>query len=234
MFDILQNLRAGPVLPVPVLCTFFLIALVLLIYCIDSDLSSPDREVNTSGVGAWFMSIIALGCMLILIPLMFEPPAEPLRVELLALFLYCVLYFFIGTVWAFARWFLHLLNVRTSFVDFKLAFMYDNKITDTDVKSWGGTAVCEFAKQIQRRFRTYVNYDVPVDHKDLFDPAEITHAIKPVAARNKSNICQWIVFWPVSCVWTVIDDPIRRLVRFIFNSIKSTLQRMSDSIFEGL
>jgi hypothetical protein len=53
-------------------------------------------------------------------------------------------------------------------------------------------------------------------------------------ARNfKGKITSWMVYWPWSMIVTLIDDPIRRLFRGIYNAIQGMLQRMSDRAFAG-
>lgn len=48
----------------------------------------------------------------------------------------------------------------------------------------------------------------------------------------KADFMTWALFWPMSFVWTVINDPIRRLYNAIYNALASRLQRMSDDMFK--
>lgn len=57
---------------------------------------------------------------------------------------------------------------------------------------------------------------------------------KPKVSENKSRIMTWMCFWPFSFIWTMIDDPVRRVFKAIFEAIKGTLQRIADKAFEGL
>ena len=57
---------------------------------------------------------------------------------------------------------------------------------------------------------------------------------KPIAKNNKSRIITWMCFWPFSLVWTIVDDPIRKIFEAIFSQIKVGLQKISDKAFEGL
>lgn len=55
----------------------------------------------------------------------------------------------------------------------------------------------------------------------------------PQANNHKALITTWITHWPVSLVWTLINDPIKKLINHIFESIKSVFQRISDKVFES-
>ncbi len=53
----------------------------------------------------------------------------------------------------------------------------------------------------------------------------------PEASKHKSKIVAWICYWPFSFVGTILNDPLRRFVNFIYNRLGSTYQKMSDYIF---
>lgn len=59
------------------------------------------------------------------------------------------------------------------------------------------------------------------DHKDF----------PPRAARHKAQIMLWIAYWPFSMVWTLLNDPITRAVKAIYNALGGLMQRMSDRVF---
>ncbi len=56
----------------------------------------------------------------------------------------------------------------------------------------------------------------------------------PMASENKALITSWISHWPISALWTLINDPIKKLLNFIFNQIKSVFQKMSNRIFRSV
>lgn len=41
----------------------------------------------------------------------------------------------------------------------------------------------------------------------------------------------WMAFWPCSVISTLLNDPIRRLFRYLFNLLKSLYQKMADAVF---
>jgi hypothetical protein len=51
----------------------------------------------------------------------------------------------------------------------------------------------------------------------------------PEVVRDKGKLITWAVYWPFSCIWTMIDDPIRRFYGYILvYVIGAGLQRVAD------
>jgi hypothetical protein len=48
--------------------------------------------------------------------------------------------------------------------------------------------------------------------------------------RNKSRIMTWMIYWPLSGAWTLINDPIKKLYRSIFEWVGGSYQKMSDKM----
>jgi len=50
----------------------------------------------------------------------------------------------------------------------------------------------------------------------------------------KSKIMGWMIYWPASAAWTILNDPIRRLFEAIYNKIAKSLQDISDKAFSDI
>jgi hypothetical protein len=50
------------------------------------------------------------------------------------------------------------------------------------------------------------------------------------AKRNKGRIINWMIWWPLSGVWTIINDPVVKSFKYIFNSLEGKFQAISDRI----
>jgi len=61
--------------------------------------------------------------------------------------------------------------------------------------------------------------------------AALRYGKKPVATENKAKITAWMAFWPCSALSTLLNDPIRRLFKFLFKLFQNLFQRMSDWVF---
>ena len=56
--------------------------------------------------------------------------------------------------------------------------------------------------------------------------------IVPKAHDHKGDILMWMTYWPFSSLWTLINDPIRKIFRTIYTNIASSLQAISDRMFK--
>jgi hypothetical protein len=56
----------------------------------------------------------------------------------------------------------------------------------------------------------------------------------PRVRSNKGRILRWMTFWPVSLIWSIINDFVKRIFRSIYHRIAGVLQRMSDNMFRGV
>ena len=57
---------------------------------------------------------------------------------------------------------------------------------------------------------------------------------KPLARRYKGQIITWMTYWPWSALWTLINDPIRRFFRWVYEQLSGVLQAISDRAFQGI
>lgn len=50
------------------------------------------------------------------------------------------------------------------------------------------------------------------------------------AKYNKERILNWMMYWPFSGVWTLINDPIKKSFQRIFKGLENRFQKISDDI----
>lgn len=118
-------------------------------------------------------------------------------------------YFVAGSVWSIVKWYFHCLNVRDKYDEIKDAFFEEHKITDGKVSS-----------QLKSEWKERLRY------------SEFSGgSIAPVARKHKSTILMWMTHWPFSAVWTLLNDPIRRIFMSIYARLTGTLQKISDRLF---
>jgi hypothetical protein len=55
----------------------------------------------------------------------------------------------------------------------------------------------------------------------------------PLAKDNTNRLASWITYWPFSAIWTLLNDPVRKFVRFLVETFGGFYDRMSQSAFEG-
>jgi len=52
--------------------------------------------------------------------------------------------------------------------------------------------------------------------------------------KNKARITHWMIFWPISGIWTLISNPVARAFNRIFYRLESVYQKISDKIMKEL
>lgn len=119
------------------------------------------------------------------------------------LLLYAALYIAIGAVWGIVKWYFYVLNRADDFEEHKTYLLknYTNNYKDDS------------------RYPTFKDW--LLENQD----------IPPQPHHNKSRITSWMIYWPASAVWTLLNDPLKRIYRFIYEHISSLLTRISNHIF---
>lgn len=59
-------------------------------------------------------------------------------------------------------------------------------------------------------------------------------SVPPQIRDNKSRFMIWMAYWPASMLWTLINDPVRRLFEWVYTSTAASLQRSSDNVFSDI
>jgi len=57
---------------------------------------------------------------------------------------------------------------------------------------------------------------------------------KPEYSRSKDRITGWMIFWPWSCLWLVINDPVRRFCGWVYDTLGGLYKSIADSAWEGI
>lgn len=47
-------------------------------------------------------------------------------------------------------------------------------------------------------------------------------------SENKERIVNWMMYWPFSAFWTLIDEPVKKTFKALFSALEKTYQRMAD------
>jgi hypothetical protein len=60
-----------------------------------------------------------------------------------------------------------------------------------------------------------------------------TWKVPPDPAQHKGRIIGWMTYWPWSALWTLINDPIRRIWKIIYSRVAGVFKSVSDSVFRS-
>lgn len=120
-------------------------------------------------------------------------------------------YFATGTVWSVIKWWFFVRGERRKYDEYKETWLKNQGIEGNSIPD-----------NLKGSFLS----SIPSYGSDKIE-------IRPQVGWHKARIFLWIAYWPWSCLWTVINDPVRRICREIYSSIKATLQKISDHVWAG-
>jgi hypothetical protein len=69
------------------------------------------------------------------------------------------------------------------------------------------------------------------DLREYFEEYRSAYSKRKVDVKeNKEKILNWMVYWPLSAIWTLLNDPIKKMFKKIFGRIDNLFQGMSDNM----
>ncbi len=145
-------------------------------------------------------------------------------------------YLVIGTVWGVAKWALKVrkeaFKAREEYLELKHTFFQNNEI---DVVNYKKTPVPE---KLQAQWLAHLRGDTQVGfargvpkYINFFKNGKFT---PPKIHDYKSTLMLWMAFWPLSALWTLIDDFVKELYEHIYRLLADWLQSLSDKAFAKL
>lgn len=161
-----------------------------------------------------------------------------------AIFSLAISFIAVGIVYSFLRWHSLLMNARDEILD-KRADIIDRysilentqigkleiaaKLRDHDLISM---------RQVIRGTR-YSGYEripesLEVEYLNNLLKLNLTETIAPVANDHKTEIISWIIYWPFSLLWYLIDDPLKKFGKFLYRNLVSIYDKMSKRMFADL
>lgn len=167
-------------------------------------------------------------------------------------------YLLLGVIWATAKWWFYITNRLHMYKEKKAIFLKTYKVAGEAVPAELQMEWLYWLKNVSNTDSRYhylnddVRYNFSTRKRDFYKryelkedqpvPKELQNdwveylniqnvVITPQVADNKSKIITWMVYWPWSFFWTILNDPIRRLFRRIYNNLREFYQKMSDKVF---
>lgn len=158
------------------------------------------------------------------------------------------IYLVVGCVWSFIKWFSFLHRAKDSLRGLKesfhekrptaktkhaqLSFTTDewDKLTQGRPSEWEKDIFKLFAEYVYHN--NYVNRFIGKDGQYMSEETIKTPAdLIPTVKNRFGDLVRWIIWWPMSAVWTLLNDPIRRIAEFIVRSLKTSYTKVADSVF---
>lgn len=139
-------------------------------------------------------------------------------------------YFAIGTTWALYRWWRFVVRIADKYIDKKRRFLQNQGLSGEVIPAnlWNTWihSLDIFNQRGPDVWQVYLaGYKLKINS---------TGIVPPDPAEHKSSIYMWILFWPWSMVGYILDEPVRRLLRWIFRRIRTRLEKISAYAFRGI
>ncbi len=116
-------------------------------------------------------------------------------------------YFLAGALWSIAKWWFHVAAQRRRYDEIRQTFCRERELKHGS--------------------------PIPADSQSDFRNALYGVEVPPRARDHKGEIFLWIGYWPWSVLWTLLNDPIRRLIEHIYHQIVGLLDWISTRAFRG-
>jgi uncharacterized membrane protein YuzA (DUF378 family) len=136
------------------------------------------------------------------------------------------IYFVAGTAWAIAKWWFYVTKCRDKYNDAKIAFLERNGLG-------GATKDTAIPDELLRKWQETREHEIGYQARRAAHQPQ-REQIAPKARDHKGRIMVWMCYWPWSMVWTLINDPVKRLFKQIYLQIQGLLQSISNRAFAGV
>ncbi len=135
-----------------------------------------------------------------------------------------LIYLGIGIIWAFFKWYLVIEDFTTGLKVHIYNFKQKNNISgelgeDPEVLN---ALVGYLANKLSDFYSSGFSISLTIQ--------EIADHASPKAVYNKARITAWIAYFPISMMWTLLHDAVRKLFNRIYKSISGSFQAMSDRL----
>ena len=139
-------------------------------------------------------------------------------------------YIVIAAGWGVGRWWLEMRklsrNYKEVYVKTRKDFLKENQ-DKVDEPISDKTPVPEVLREKWKKQRIYFrHWKLSVNDNGRLDV--------PQASDYKPEIITWMAFWPVSLLWTILDDFVKELFENIYQATAAWMQRIADREFKGI
>ena len=140
-----------------------------------------------------------------------------------------VSYIVAGCVWSFVKWFSFLHKTKDKLKALKETFASKNNLTGKP-SEWDAATFKSFATYLYKEkyvYRYLSGGSEYLSEEYIKTPQDIIPTVK----NRFGDLVRWIVWWPMSVVWTVLNDPIRRIAEFVVRSLRTYYTKVANSVF---
>jgi len=188
-----------------------------------------------------FFAFVSLGAFM---ALMYNAGQITLSLDPMTLAMYFVMYFAAGGIWSFLKWASFVNKAADRFGEIKIKFIekinrdqpYYTDIVNADqdaeplILPLESSIKTTIPKGLQDKFLKHIEDNVPYTTHQYIR-SEGIKSIIPSAMTHKERIVTWILWWPTSAFWTILNDPLVRLANWMYSKFQGLYKRIANRAF---
>lgn len=180
-------------------------------------ISALENENGTGATGTLVAFIILM--------LLFGPALEWGKYVIanpITILWYVVGYIWLGAIWGIVKWYFYLVNDKNAYEACKLKWLSERKINDTK----------EIPPTLKKEWLEYVCGHTKWGTTRMGkEDRELVLLIPLKAWNHKSKIISWMCYWPLSLLWSLIDDLVKNIFDFVYRKLGSMLNKISERVW---
>jgi hypothetical protein len=131
-------------------------------------------------------------------------------------------YFVIGFWWSFVKWWLYVNKIAIKRSDARKEFLANYKEPKSAVPS-------------ETRDKYHVAPIASTKRDDDWGFIVRNYSLeKPTVSKNKNKISIWIIYWPVSLLWSLLDDLVKKIIKHLVIYFRKVYDGITNSAFKNI
>lgn len=135
------------------------------------------------------------------------------------------LYFVIGAIWGVIKWTFYNYKRLEQYENEKSQFLRNHGVLNT--KTVPENLKVDWNKYLTESSIWRISYTV-----GWGNPKQYKIQIAPIPWENKNRILTWMIYWPWSLLWSLLDDLVRNIFKRIQRMLNSFMEWISHIIFK--
>jgi hypothetical protein len=182
--------------------------LIALLWCVEKE--------NSIGSGIWvlvYLCFLQFLAKVSFVDQVFHRPGTSL--------LWILGYFVIGFVWSFVKWWIYVHKKAEKLAEMRTDFIKQRK---RDRLTLGYDSVTDIT----------ANTKMPESEKEAWKSFLAFKDVIPKVADKKGKISIWIMYWPVSMLWSLVNDFVKKALRIVIMKCQVIYDSIAKSAFKGM
>jgi len=135
-----------------------------------------------------------------------------------------LLYVVIGCLWSLAKWFFYVRSYAEAFKEYKLRWIrkYNKQHPNSPIAEDASVRLSQVCDDNLSNFHSFMRAHA---HQGKLMTSNL-----PRWTNEKDRIVPWIMFWPTSFVWTMLNEPTVRMAKAAYQSMGKLFDSITKSV----